>query len=242
MPRVPLLLISLLAAPHALAQSGEAWTGQLTSYAWGSGLGGQLTPFTGGPTLRIDKSFAEVLEDLDGAAFVSAFARRDRLVLLGDLSHARSSKAGRLPPGLPARGALRQSSMTLAAGWRVHDDGTLAADLLGGLRRWDLRAEVAVPAAGLARSASESFTDPLLAVRANLSLSPRWSLIAYADAGGFGVGSEQTWQWLLTANLHTIARWVRSFGLRQLSVDYRDGGTRVDATLAGPLLGVSWRF
>lgn len=178
MPRVPLLLISLLAAPHALAQSGEAWTGQLTSYAWGSGLGGQLTPFTGGPTLRIDKSFAEVLEDLDGAAFVSAFARRDRLVLLGDLSHARSSKAGRLPPGLPASGRLRQSSLTLAAGWRVHDDGRLAADLLGGLRRWDLRSEVAVPAAGLARSPSESFTDPLLAARANLSLSPRWSLVA----------------------------------------------------------------
>ena len=242
MPRVPLLLISLFAAPHALAQSGEAWTGQLTPYAWGSGLGGQLTPFTGGPTLRIDKSFVEVLEDLDGAAFLSAFARRDRLVLLGDISHARSSKEGRLPPGLPARGELRQSSMTLAAGWRVHDDGALAVDLLGGLRHWDVRAEVAVSAAGLARSPSESFTDPLLAARANFSLSPRWSLIAYADAGGFGVGSEQTWQWLLAANLSTRERWVLSFGLRQLAVDYRDSGTRLDATLAGPLLGASWRF
>lgn len=115
-------------------------------------------------------------------------------------------------------------------------------DVLAGLRHWDVKTEVRVPLAGLARSPGESFTDPLLAVRGNVSLAPRWSLIGYADVGGFGVGSEQTWQWLATVNYLHGERWAFSAGLRQLSVDYREGGTRIDATLAGPLLGASWRF
>lgn len=245
----PSILLSALAAAFAAApvaaqedaREGE-WTGQVTPYLWGSGLGGTLTPFSGAPTVRIDKSFSEVLEDSEGAFFLSAYARRDRRVLLGDFSYAASSKQGRVPPGLPAEGELRQRSLTLAAGWRVHQGERLAVDVLAGLRQWDVRTEVRVPLAGLARSPGESFTDPLLAVRGNVALAPRWSLIGYADVGGFGVGSEQTWQWLATVNYLHGERWAFSAGLRQLSVDYREGGTRIDATLAGPLLGVSWRF
>ena len=234
------LLLALAAAPAA-AQDG-AWTGQVTPYLWGSGLGGDLTPFTGAPTVRIDKSFSEVLEDSDGAFFLSAFARRDRLVLLGDLSYAASSKEGRVPPGIPAEGKLTQRSLTLAAGWRLHDEDSFSFDLLGGLRYWNLDASVEVPLAGISRAPGDSFADPLIAARANIRLSPTWSLLAYADYGGFGVGSEETWQWLATANYQPEGRWVFTAGLRVLSVDYRDGGTRLDARLAGPLVGASWRF
>ena len=215
--RALVVTLALLPAP-ALAAEADAWVGQLTPYVWGSGLDGTLTPFSGAPTVRIDKSFGELLEDLDGAFFLTGYARRDRLVLLGDLSYAASSRQGRVPPGLPAEGQL------------------------GGLRHWDVKTEVRVPLAGISRSPGDRFTDPLLAVRGNLSLAPRWSLIGYADVGGFGVGSDQTWQWLATVNYLHGERWAFSAGLRQLSVDYRDGGTRIDATLAGPLLGVSWRF
>lgn len=231
-----------LAAAPAVAQDDSRWSGQLTPYVWGSGLGGDITPFAGAPTLRVDKSFGEVLEDSDGAFFLSAFARRDRLVLLGDFSHAESSKDGLVPPGIPAEGRLRQTSATLAAGWRLHQDERVSFDLLGGLRHWSVRAAVDVPLAGVSRSPDASFTDPILAARINLMLSPRWSLLAYVDTGGFGVGSESTHQWLLAGNYQPGGRWVFSFGLRQLGVDYRKDGTRVDVTLAGPLLGASWRF
>lgn len=237
-----MLACLLPATMPALAQDPPDWTGQVTPYLWGVALSGDITPFTGAPTVNVDKSFSDVLEDSDGAFFLSAYARRDRLVLLGDLSYAASSKDGRIPPGLPAQGSLRQRSTTLAAGWRVHQDPRLALDLLAGLRHWSVRAAVDVPLAGIARSPGERFTDPILAARANLGLSPRWSLIGYVDVGGFGVGSEDTYQWLLVCNYQPGERWVFSLGLRELSVDYRDGGTRVDATLTGPLLGASRRF
>jgi len=231
-----------LASPLALAADDDGWTGQITPYAWGSGLGGTITPFSGAPTVRFDKSFGEVFEDLDAAFFVSAYARRDRLVLLGDLSFSDSSKSGLVPPGIPGEGSLRQSSLTLAGGWRAIQDERVHVDLLAGLRQWRVRGSVEVPLVGVARSPTADFTDPLLAVRANFTLAPRWSLIAYADVDVFGGGSEQTYQWLGTFNYSHDERWAFSAGLRQLRVDYRSGGTRLDARLSGPLLGASWRF
>lgn len=235
-------LLGLLAAASPAVAQDRSWTGQVTPYVWGAGLGGTLTPFTGAPTVRIDKSFGEVLEDSDGAFFLSAFARRDRLVLLGDMSYAASSKDGRVPPGLPAEGSLRQTSLTLAAGWRVQDSERLSVDLLGGLRRWKLDASVEVPLAGVSRAPGANFTDAVIAARIHAALAPQWSLLAYADVGVFGIGSDSTHQWLATLNYQSSSRWVFSAGLRALSVDYRDGGTRLDARLAGPLIGASWRF
>lgn len=233
-------LLALAAGP-ALAQDEGRWTGQLTPYAWGSGLDGNITPFTGAPTVGFDKSFSELFEDLDAAFFLSGYARRDRLVLLGDVSYSRSSKDGLVPPGIPADGSLRQRSLTLAAGWRAVEGDTVNLDLLGGLRSWRVSGDVEVPLAGFARSPTQTFTDPIVALRANFSLAPRWSLITYADVGVFSE-SEQTYQWVATVNYLHGERWAFSAGLRQLRVDYRSGGTRLDATLTGPLLGASWRF
>lgn len=240
MTRASVVLLALATAP-ALAQEGE-WVGQVTPYVWGAGMGGDLTPFTGAPTLRIDKSFRDVLEDSDGAFFISGLARRDRLVLLADFSTSSSSRQGRVPPGIPGEGRLKQSSLTLAAGARVHASERASLDLLAGLRHWNVDASVDVPLAGISRAPGARFTDPIVAVRGNVTVNPRWSLQAYVDAGGFGVGSKQTYQWLATLNYQPGERWVFSAGMRALSVDYRDGGSRFDVRLAGPLLGASWRF
>ncbi|MFD2813388.1 hypothetical protein ACFSYD_00375 [Paracoccus aerius] len=125
----------------------QEWRAQVTPYVWATGLGGDITPFTGAPTLSFEKSFSDVLEDLDAAFFLSAYARRDRFVLLGDLSYAASSKSGLVPRGLPAEAELRQRSLTVAAGWRAIDSGGLALDVLGGLRAWTIKAEISVAGA-----------------------------------------------------------------------------------------------
>lgn len=235
-----MLLIALALAAPAQADDGD-WTGQLTPYVWASGMGGKLTPFTGAPTLDIDRSFGEVLEDVDASFFLSGYARRDRLALLGDLGYSRSSKDGVVPPGIPGEGKLRQRSLTLAAGWRAIEGERVNLDLLVGARNWSVRSEVEVPLAGVSKSPSANFTDPLLVARANIALAPAWSLVTYADVGVFS-GSDTTYQWLATANYAPGERWAFSAGFRQLRVDYRDGGTRVDITLSGPIVGASWRF
>lgn len=228
-----------LAAP-ALAQS--PWSGQVTPYLWAAGLGGDLTPYQGAPSLSFSRSVSEVLEDLDSAFFLSGYDRRDSFVILGDLSASTSSRAGTVPPGLPAEGRLRQRSATLAAGWRAVAEPGGTLDLLAGARIWDLEARVAVAGGAVSAARSENFVDPILAVRANIALGARWSAILYADLGGMEVGSRWTDQVVVTVNYQVTERLYASLGYRRLDVDYRAGGTRVDATMAGPLLGLTWRF
>ncbi len=71
-------------ANEAAAQAGGDTAFQITPYAWATGLGGNLT--VGAQSVAIDKSFSDILKDLDGAFFLSGFGRVDRFVFLGDLS------------------------------------------------------------------------------------------------------------------------------------------------------------
>lgn len=115
-------------------------------------------------------------------------------------------------------------------------------DVLAGARLWRIEGSVDVAGGAVSRSGSQSFADPILALRANFALSPRWSAIFYADYGGFNVGSKRTSQIAVTANYQLNDNLYASGGYRQLNVDYRDGGTRIDMTMAGPILGMTLRF
>lgn len=235
-------LTAAVLALAAVPATAQDWSGQITPYVWGAGLGGDVTPFAGAPTLSFDKSLSEVLDDTDGAFFLSGFARRDRLVLMGDFSWSSSSKAAVLPPGLPAEGKVTQRSLTLLAGWRVVANDRMTLDALAGARAWKVKSRVSVAGGAIRASGQQDFVDPVLALRANVTLAPQWSAILYADVGGFGAGSEHTSQFLATLNYRVTDQLYVSGGYRQLSVDYRDGGTRLDVTMAGPILGATWRF
>lgn len=228
----------------AAQERASGWVGQITPYVWATGAGGTIRPFEGAPTIGMDKSFSDLLQDLDAALFLTGLARRDRLVLFGDLTYASLSRSGRVSTPLgdvSASGRLRQTSATLAAGWRLMDEPGVTFDLLGGARAWQLRSSIDL-AGVVSRSPRREFVDPIVAGRVNVLLSPRWRALLYADVGGFGVGSELTAQAALTASFALREDVFLSAGYRHLEVDYRSGGTRVDMRLSGPLLGATWRF
>lgn len=228
---------------RSAAQGAGAWHLQVTPYVWATGLGGDIRPFGTDPAVRIDTSFSELLRDLDGALFVSGLARRGRLVLLGELSWSSSSRAGVVPvppAGLPAEARLRQTSVTLAGGWRAVARPGATVDLLAGARYWRLRGQVASALGTL--SSTRSFTDPIVGARLNLRLAPQWSAILHADAGGFGVGSRLATQVVGTVNYRTARGITLSAGYRHLAVDYRRGSTRFDLRMGGPILGATWQF
>lgn len=222
-----------------IAATAQDWSGQVTLYGWGAGVTGDFTPFTGAPTLSFEKSFSEVLEDLDGAFFVTGLARRGDLVLFGDLTYSSSSRSG-VALGIPATGELTMRSLTLAAGQRFDAGEGTTVDVLGGLRAWNIDGAITSIVGGVAPSVS--FVDPILALRVNAPLADRWSLLGYLDVGGFGVGSNFTAQVAVTANYEVNDRLYLSAGWRHLYVDYSDGGSAFKGAMTGPLLGATWRF
>ncbi|PAU77134.1 hypothetical protein [Halomonas salipaludis] len=237
-----LLVAVLLTGIFSATVAADTWRGQVTPYVWMPSLAGDIRPTSSAPTLSTRQSFGDILDELDAAFFLHATARRDRLVLFGDISHASLSTSASLAPGVSIEGRARQTSLTAAAGYQVVQAPDLSVDLLAGARLWRARASVDVPALGLSAAESERWVDPLLAARLRSDFTADWSAIVYADVGGFGVGSDATWQAVGSLNYRLNDALYLSAGYRHLELRYEDNGTRLDIEMSGPLLGATWRF
>jgi hypothetical protein len=63
-----------------------------------------------------------------------------------------------------------------------------------------------------------------------------------ADVGGFGVGSDTSWEAIATLNYRLRDwLWLRA-GYRHLEVDYEDGGFVHDVQMSGPMMGAGLQF
>ncbi len=138
-----------------------------------------------------------------------------------------------------------------------------ALDLLGGARYWnqELDLSLAVDASvdlgklglersrsfAVARSGTLDWVDPFVGARVRHELTPGSELQLLGDIGGFGVGSDLTWQLFAgygfafwQSNLHGL------IGYRALAVDYSQGSgakeNNLDLILHGPVVGLSFQW
>lgn len=244
------------------------WALQVTPYMWAAGLDGRISPFRRGPTIGVEKSFSDVMDDLNFGGFINIWGRYDRFVLSGDIMYVDTTDGhgagplpaltipgvGEIPPGgnIDAKVDSKQFTATLMGGYRVIDTPQFTLDALGGARFWHVANDVTLTGSlgGMSGSVSygESFgwVDPLAGLRAFLPLTERLSLQGQADiggfGGGFGAGSDLTWSALATVNYVFSDRLSASVGYKVLDVDYRHGGHVYDTRLSGPVLGMSYRF
>lgn len=234
----------------------QRWALQITPYVWAAGLKGDISPFQRAPTIGVEKSFSDVLSDLNFSGFVNVWGRFDRFVVSGDMMYVDTTEShayGNLPPlplavpsGTVVKGDVdgKQFMATLQAGYRVVDTSKFTLDALAGIRFWRISNDVTVKALGLSRSYVESFNwmDPVVGTRALVRLTDKLSLQSQADIGGFGAGSELTWSALATVNYVFSDHLSVSAGYKALHVDYERDGYVFDSRLTGPVLGVTWRF
>lgn len=235
------LAVALAAAPAAAQGTGD-WRVTVQPYVWATGVSGTIRPTAGSPTFSFAQSIGESLSVVDGAFSMAVSAQRERLVILGDFSTVSTSRSGTVPPGLPARAATGTTTFTLAAGWQVHAEPGATVDVFAGFRAFWLGARVEVPPGATVADRSLNFVDPIIGARVITRLAPQWSAMLYADIGGFGVGSKFTVVASGMVNYHVNPNLTLSGGIRVMGVSYDDGNTKADVTMAGPILGVSWRF
>jgi opacity protein-like surface antigen len=82
----------------------------------------------------------------------------------------------------------------------------------------------------------------VISARGVLRLSDRLSLTAYGDIGGFGLGSEFTWQAFGTLDYQVTESISVSAGFRWIHIDYDKGRTDISLDMGGPIIGASVRF
>jgi hypothetical protein len=145
--------------------------------------------------------------------------------------------------------------------------GSTAFDLLAGARYWHQDVDVSADLTGtvafggplgitisgnraIAKSGSVDWVDPFIGARVRQQLAPGQEIVLRGDVGGFGAGSQFSWQaigtynWLLCVT-HGIP--VDGYvGFRALSADFSQGsGTskfEFDNVIYGPVIGATMRF
>jgi hypothetical protein len=262
--------------PEEQVTAPSVWTYRVTPYGWLTSLKGTQT--VRGRSVKVDASFIDIVEKSDSlVALMGAFeARNGPLALYNDLVWTKIGVEGSnvrsrsLAPGVT--GTLGTSTsldfqmaiVEVGAAYEVVQSGPLAVDVLGGARYWYQEADLSLETArtvdvgdlefvggrAVARSGSVDWLDPVVGARVRYAVAPGHELFLRGDIGGFGVGSDFSWQAIggygfEFATYHGIA-FSGIIGYRALYVDYSQGeGQRryeFDAVQHGPILGISARF
>ncbi|MFA5955057.1 hypothetical protein [Hyphomicrobium sp.] len=259
------------AEPSRAAVPASSWSLIFTTYGWIPWMSGNMT--VKGRPLDVNVDPSQVFGHLDWStlpAWMSyAEARRGPVGLFNDVVYASldGSKgfAKALPGGdLQANVSVNYTQAIVEFGgayevWGGHNpvlSGSTAIDLIAGGRYWHQDTDVAGTLAfdpfvkETVRSGSVDWVDPFIGLRLRNQLGAGEELMVRADFGGFGVGSDSSWQVLATYNWqmcvlygHVLDGYV---GYRALSVDYSQGSgaTRYeyDVLQQGPVVGSTLHF
>lgn len=263
-------------APVFEAPTVPSWSYRFTPYGWLTALNGTQT--VRGRSVKVNASFADIVENSDTLVGLMGDleARNGPFALLANVAWTRigvergNVRSRALAPGVT--GGLGTSlgldiEMTIAevgAAYEVARFGALAFDVLGGARYWYQEADLSLAVASavsigdlevaggraFARSGSVDWLDPMIGARVRYTVAPGHELWLRGDIGGFGVGSDFSWQAIgaYGFELGTYQGFTFSgvVGYRALYVDYVQGEGRqrygFDMLQHGPVLGVSARF
>lgn len=228
--------------------ASKEWQFSTLAYVWAAGAEGKTDFVEQAQPIDLDLSFGDVIDAFKFAMMGSAEARRDRFVLLGDFTFIHlGAKEGigiRDPDLLEADLDTRTIEVTALGGYRVVDGDGALIDLLGGARANFLKTtlELTGPNRSAEGDVSETWFDPLVGARAYVPLGGKFGLSLYGDVGGFGIGSDLTWQGAATIDYDINHKFRTQVGWRYFKVDYDKGDFLYNVAQSGPFLGLRTAF
>ncbi len=242
---VPLLLIAtpLFAAPNS--ETENDWEFNLAPfYVWGINIDGDLS--AGPQTAQVNIPFDEVFDSME-AMFVVHFETLYKRTwgVIVDIDYLDLKNSMSLPMGISQNVDLNLTLAELSGFYRFNRN-EYSIDVIAGLKYVEMENRVSVVGGPTLFDDSKDWTDPLIGARWIWGFADGWSLIARGDIGGFGLGSDFSWQAL---GLVEWQPWkYASFitGYRAFGVDYKDGSGpdsfKFDATIHGPVIGLNFKW
>lgn len=234
--------VVFLSAPWATAQSSSnEWEFSIAPYLWAAGMDGTMT--IAAIEEEIDVPFSDVISNLDFALMGHFDMRNDRWVLSSDLIFVDLGQSEDIGGGTVTAG-IDMTLLELVGGYRVSP----AVALLAGARWVDMGASLRYTGELIDPDADvgKSWIDPLVGVNLFAPLSDRWWIGLRGDVGGFGVGSELTWQAYADVGFRASDLVSIILGYHALDMDYEDGDGLhyfgLDLMISGPQLGVVFTF
>jgi len=243
-------------AAQAAGTQSDSWQFEVTPYLFGAGMSG--TAGVGGVSADVDASFGDILENFDSGFMMMVEARKGPWGFGFDGIYFRlkdqKTSSWQGPGGIGSATGDLEATMTeqvyqLAAMYRL-SDAAIKIDAIGAARYTQLDTDLnliattggLLPGGTRSLSASESWWDPVIGIRIIAPIAEHWSFVGYADIGGFGVGSDITYQAIAGVNWQVSEMFTAKAGYRYFYQDYENDGFVWDMASHGLYLGAGFRF
>jgi hypothetical protein len=248
--RWSVLAVTLLTCSIFAAEAAEGdWQHTVVIYGMGAAIDGDAQ--IGDLKVPVEVSISELFESLEMGAMAAYRADNGTWSVTVDATFMGLGGSSKTERGL-VKGNMDMDQTTLMG--TVGRRWTESLEFLFSLAYMDLSTDLKLATTNpitdvvTTRSASRdaSWIDPLLGLQYVVPVADDWQFTLRGDIGGFGIGSDLTWQVL------TGFRWQASetvgavVGYRLIAFDYEDGKgqnyQRYDLLEQGPLAGVTISF
>jgi opacity protein-like surface antigen len=246
------IALVLFSAGHAAQPADDRWQFEFTPYLFGAALSG--TTGVASVTADVDVSFGDILENFDSGFMMMVEARKGPwgFALDGVYFRLKDQKTGSWqgPSGIGSATGDLEATMTepvyqLAAMYRL-SDAAIKIDAIGAARYTQIDTDLnlvtttgsLLPGGTRSLSASESWWDPVIGIRVITPFAENWSFVGYADIGGFGMGSDITYQAIAGVNWQVSEMFAAKAGYRYFYQDYENDGFAWDMASHGFYLGL----
>jgi len=218
-------------------------------YLWFSGLHGNVG--AGGYVVPVSVSFSQVFKQLNIGYMTVLDVRHKRIGLLTDMvfisvsSNQQATPVGALYSGFTANAKTFWVDPEIYV--RLLDKDRGSVDFVGGGRFWHLNNSIDLfpvntTQATVTAGQTQSWVDPVLGARFRLNANKGIFFTLKGDAGGFGVGSQLTYQIYGGLGKEFKKRYAVLLGYRYLYVDCTNGGFLYNTHMSGLLAGFNIRI
>jgi hypothetical protein len=252
----------LLGADVCVAQSADVeedgWEFSVTPYLFAAGLDGKVGIKDVATTVYVP--FDEILDHLDAGFMMAVTARHGRWVLGLDGIYVKLSGMGSKSVSGPfgnitlegtVEAALTEQIYQPTIAYRVFGGDAPTLDVYVAVRYTGLETELTLastttlpsfPDGSRQMNADVSWWDPVIGKRVIIHITDKFFGTTLVDFGGFGVGSDVTYQWLVTGGWRFSHAISASVGYRYLKQDYEDDDFLYNMVMKGVVIGVGVTF
>jgi len=211
---------------------------EIALYGWLSGIHADVG--ARGVEATVDASISDVLHHFKGGGSAHYESGGSTTVVLDVLYAKLGGTVGRPegPLDFTVKQWLVEAGVTLG---RMGTEQKYAEWLLGG-RYFSISTSLSFSPQNVSGSGSKSWAEPFVGGRYGTALSDKWRLTLTGNVGGFGIGSDLTWEAVATFRYALNPTTDLGIGYRYLNINYDKSNFEFDGTMAGPVIGVAWAF
>ena len=188
-------------------------------------------------TFPINSSFSDLVDNLRVGGFLSLAGTKGHWGFFADIEYI--SLKGTSSTRVPVELRLDTLIGELDASYSPSRSSELR--FVGGVRMFDVGQSLFISEEP-ALEASITVVDPIVGAVGNWELGEAWLFRMRGDIGGFGVGSEFTYQLMLEFQWRISDSVGLPFGYRVLSYQIRKDSNWLDTRLSGLFLGFEFSF